>query len=147
MAALKLCSVEGCGKPFQSRGLCSTHYKQWHRVTANKPVAKPARELILDSLPGTRYQIAAKSGLCYDTVMRLIPELRAARLVHVDHFVPPADSGARWIEYFAAGDEDDATLSRLDRKKARNAKARAQHHIRKLVRTPNSWLGPLMGAA
>lgn len=34
---MKLCSVEGCGRPFKARGLCMRHYqRQWHHVAPGK---------------------------------------------------------------------------------------------------------------
>lgn len=28
---IRLCSVEGCGRPFDARGFCATHYGRWRR--------------------------------------------------------------------------------------------------------------------
>lgn len=31
MAVISVCSVQGCGKPTQARGLCFSHWKRWRR--------------------------------------------------------------------------------------------------------------------
>lgn len=33
----RICSVNDCGKPYKSRGLCNTHYEQWRRNSHGHP--------------------------------------------------------------------------------------------------------------
>lgn len=42
----RVCSVEGCGRPVRSRGLCQTHYKQVRKFGKTKPIKskRPPRE-------------------------------------------------------------------------------------------------------
>lgn len=37
----KVCDIEGCAKPFHSRGWCKTHYERW--ATSGHPLGKPCR--------------------------------------------------------------------------------------------------------
>jgi hypothetical protein len=43
---LRVCSVRGCGKPHEARGLCQMHYMRWKKYgdTEERPAWRPVRE-------------------------------------------------------------------------------------------------------
>lgn len=47
MAYSRICSVEGCGKPYWGRGYCSSHYQRWRRngdpLAGRTPEGEPRR--------------------------------------------------------------------------------------------------------
>lgn len=132
----RICKEPGGARVVQSRGMCNTHYKNWWRKAEVKPSKPNTRQLILDSMPGTYYQIAAASGFCYATVLIEVKKLREENLAHVGDIEPPqrGASGAKFMRIFYAGPGDDAKVTHYMRVAHRRKTSRESHHIRKAVR-------------
>lgn len=68
--AERTCSIDGCGHSHCARGLCNTHYAQWHRAGSDPELAsmQPARSIAgssvaLDVALRTREDLAWAAGL------------------------------------------------------------------------------------
>jgi len=143
------CKVDGCERVMQGRGMCSTHYKQWHRtqvVTKIITLTPPdSRSLIMESLPGTFYDLVAESGLCYDTVVRRTHDMHGERLIHIEEY-RKARMG-KYMAVYAAGQGDDAKMpSERQRRKERNASQRNNHLRRRIERAGDPLVNALFGA-
>lgn len=38
---VRVCSVEGCDRPYEARGLCKMHWKRWRRAQDDRPRERP----------------------------------------------------------------------------------------------------------
>ena len=67
------CSIEGCEKPVQHRGLCTTHYKRWWRHGDPTKSLSKKLDLIKCKVNGCNRLISSASGYCnvhYNRVRR-----------------------------------------------------------------------------
>jgi hypothetical protein len=151
---MKLCNHEGCGGKYYARGMCVKHYSKWMRAVEVKPKKPNAQQLVLDALPGTSKEIAAKTELCICAVRDKLRELRGNG-VYVSSW---KGDGLSKLAVYSRGNKKDvprpcmttAEYSRRYRQKHPEKvqqRSRTQWAIQKAKARPNSWLGALGIAA
>lgn len=66
----KTCTLDGCNKPLQARGLCSTHYNQQHQPNRHKKVTVTCAccgvDVVKDAANAKRYKNVYCSMACRD---------------------------------------------------------------------------------
>lgn len=63
MNTRKLCSIDGCGKPFQARGLCQAHYRKWSLYGDPRADHRPKAQFMC-SVEGCGPATKIRKGLC-----------------------------------------------------------------------------------
>lgn len=114
--ARKTCSRADCCRPVKARGLCNSHYEQWHRKLPAKLGISNSNAEILTALPATILDIASATGIKYETVRKAMKKLHAAGEVHIEDFRLPIEgaSGSRHSAIFTRGPGVDAKLSKKE---------------------------------
>jgi hypothetical protein len=128
------------------------------------PRRAPARNAVLAALPGTRLQIAERSGVASHRVVRVVAQLHQERKVHIARWVHRKGGGVP-MPVFAAGAREDApeSLPRMTRQQIwaryeqrvkgtemyyrRKAQRRALYWAEKAASRPNSWASALFAVA
>lgn len=126
-----ICKIDTCGKKTLARGMCNIHYADWRRAHG-APLLKTAKDteaMILEAMPATRRQIEAYTGLMSVTVLRYLPQLRAAKQVYVADHEPPHNGLGRWQPVYAIGKKPDKVLTEA-RKRQQAELRRAEKHAK-----------------
>ena len=70
---MKVCTIEGCGKPCRARGLCGGHYTAYRRTGAMTPVTRQHETIgELAELGCTVYDIARRLRIKPESVQRTL---------------------------------------------------------------------------
>lgn len=100
------CKHAECCRPVRARGMCNTHYMAWRRANPEFPtVRQNSDQAVLDVLPGTLREIAAKTGLHHETVSAVLKRLNKwkGRQVCIYDYRPPTVAGEIWTPLWKAG--------------------------------------------
>lgn len=108
----KTCSREGCDGEVRGRGMCGTHYCAWRRAQVSIPGRVSAEDLVIEEMPGTLRELAARTGLCYDTVRVAVRMLHIREWINVCSILPPGQEGGQWRDVFDIGQGEDARVSK-----------------------------------
>jgi len=108
----KPCSREGCPNKADARGMCHNHYEVWRRKFVGTLTPHGVAEgLVLKALPGTRAQLAEKTGLSDAGVVVALRKLRDDEKAFIERFIPPEGyRGGKWKPFYARGAGPDAVL-------------------------------------
>mgnify|MGYP001618264541 CR=1 FL=1 len=106
--APRICNRDGCTRHVFARAKCVSHYnamiKSLRRKGSNLFAVVDTWEEVQNHMPATVINLAEKTGISYNTVMRTINKKYRAGEAHVvDHIPPQKAGGARWVRVFAAG--------------------------------------------
>lgn len=141
-----ICKRPDCTGTSKSRGMCNRHYMEWYGGLSIKPVRQRSSDLVLSEMPGTTVEIATRAGLSYGNARIAIMRLYAAGSAHIFDVNPPLSQGSRWINVFAAGPGEDATVTRRQKNEYTQRGRRIQHHALRAVRIPDPLVLALFGS-
>jgi hypothetical protein len=153
--APRVCKADGCIKPVRGRGMCSVHHQQWLRKNPHMSIPRMNEELVLELLPATPKQLIQKTGLCRETVNRVLASLNvpgSARRAHIGDHLPPMQKGLTWVPIYHAGKGPNKRLT-AERKKAHTAMMKRECDYRRRGRPKSeqrpqaTWLDTLRMAA
>jgi hypothetical protein len=114
--SLRICNREGCTRHVFARAKCVSHYNSYLKSLRRKGsdlfAAVNTWAEVQKHMPGTLYQLAARTGISYNTVMRTVNKRHKAGDAHIKNHLPPQQcGGARWVRVFALGAGDDHVVS------------------------------------
>lgn len=132
MTAPRICNREGCERHVFARSKCVSHYnsmlKSLRRKGSTLFAAVDTWTEVQKHLPGTLYELSARSGITYNAVRRVIKNRQAAGDLHICRQRPPGKvGGGRWVSVFALGACVD-NLASPKRKKNHMLKGRREAH-------------------
>lgn len=127
MTTLRICNREGCTRHVFARAKCVSHYnaflKSLRRKGSDLFAAVDTWDEVQKHMPGTLAQLAERTEIHYNTVMKTIKKRHTAGECHISNHLPPQQcGGARWVRVFAAGAGIDHVVS--DKRKAYYARRR-----------------------
>lgn len=129
---MKVCTREGCCAQVRARGLCNNHYTQWRNKLGYKLGVPNSEAVIRAAMPSTMREIAATTGLKYETVRKAVAKMHKEGRVHVEDFRPPTgESGSRYAYIFADGPGEDAKRTRQTKRDDKLATRRAWYAANK----------------
>lgn len=148
---MKPCSRPDCQRHAVARGLCASHYQQWHRQRPALLGFGDSRKEILAAMPGTRKEIAERTGLSMFAVVKMVTTMQQddPACMHVADNVQDFDvSGSRYVEVLAAGPGKDKRVSKA-KKHENTLRQRRRVYAAKLAkaRGPDPLVRALFGNA
>lgn len=159
MAVHAICKEQGCGKPVNGRGLCRNHYGQWARRNPGLAASLKSDVLLLEAMPGTNAQLAEKTGLKIETVLKWLKVLNVkgeGRRAFISGWAPPLALGKNWLAIYSQGTKGDKRLTKAMKHehhlKMRRATARKRGEVKGVRRLRTaapmaSWAAPLQALA
>lgn len=109
----RICKHEGCGRSTRGRGMCNRHYMAWRRANPEiLTVQQISDQIVMDALPGTLREVAARTGLHHETVSKVLKRLNVwqGRQVCIYDYRPPAVAGQHWTALWKMGGGRNYTL-------------------------------------
>lgn len=110
----RTCKREGCARHAYGRGFCVSHYnsyiKSLRRAGSTLHAAVDTWTEVQKEMPGSLAQLAQRTGIAYNTVLRTVNMRHAAGDAHIVDHLPPGCSG-RWVRVFALGARKDHVVS------------------------------------
>lgn len=142
----KTCSNSNCTRQARSRGMCNSHYTTWRRKTTIDTTPVSSESLVLEVLPGTIRELAAKAGLNYETVRKIVRALHNRKAIHIEDTLPPGLAGGHYIDVFALGAGEDFKVSKQTKHKYALRGRRIKHHANRAPRTADPLVAALFGS-
>lgn len=139
-----------CWRAPAARGRCTYHLNRWLNANPERRMSAVMRRSIMEAMPGTQSEIAASVGCQVETVRRWITLLSEEKAIHIESHNPPTTTGTKWLPVYAAGEGEDAKLTKAMKREHLLAANRAAHANRLIVKRAaklsgaQAWMGGLV---